>query len=1255
MRGLLLCCLLALATCQNLRYDLTLNPKKTYEYRYEGVVNFKVNRANFAESGVKITCKARITGVSGQTFLLQLSDLGFAEYNGFPEKNDYEPSPKLVKRIAAQLVKPFKFEYTNGHVSDILASAEISNTVVNIVRGILEFFQVTVKTTHTIYELEEFGLHGKCQSNYAIEEDTKTNDWTVTQVVDVTNCREKAEMFRGMAHAMDDKLSEERGVSVFSTVRYVYTVKPSAEGGLITRAHGLEQQHFSPFNVKGGTFKMQAMKELTLLSVSDTVSTITPGPMESKGDIVYKFEDVDVHMPIVMQNLDNPIPKAVELIKHLAEANMHMIDNASTDDIIKVYQLMKVIPTEGLESMWKQFADSPEYRRWFLDLSVETGDAKILKFLEKRFQARDLTLTEAWQTFLLALQHLQTTPELVEMAKIFLRMPYSKSYTYLWHTVVLSYGSLVYRHCEYHTPCPMTAVQPLLDMATDALRRNDREEMVLALKALGNAGHPGSIKTIMRFLPGVAATPVDLPAFVQSAAVQAMRLITVRDPHSVQDITMNLFLQKHLQSEIRMLALMVLFDTKPSMALVSTVTTHLMEEKDLDVGSFAYSYLRGFARSWTPDNHFISIASSVAVKILAPKFGRLSYFYSKARRVDWFDDDFLTGLTSEFFMLKRANNIIPSKIMSKGKFHMIGRIIQLMEFGICADGIKELFGTSIPGFKGNYTFQDLQTIFKVLQTWEKMPDDKPVLSAYSRASGQEWFFADISKETIRNIITVLNLSAEKTSLLWAAIEHLQKGTSWNYRRPFLILEARYFQATTLGLPVEISKYYNTLSAVTVNSKASINPPLTDHLGQLLNSEVSLETDGFAGFSKDFWVFYGISTDLFQCGFESKNKMPVVVPWKFTAKINVAEKKFELDFPPCKEEIELFSLRYDVYAVFRNIEEPTSPRKTSLMLISDEATEEMTEVLNRNTWYPFHNMSTEGDVYGVGLCAEYSLKRQYYREDYPLYYFLGYANMSLKIVPVETVKPVDKIHFELDAGPSRHPMSTRQLLKTLRKLSKEASNRINLSSDSASRQRESYRRNYDVMMESATPEAVFNLKAFAMRENEKPEGYDVAMYYTPEAHAQNVQVIMSQVGDDTNWKMCLDTSIEADAEAKAHIRWGAECQSYDMSVKADVGQLNDSKPALRAKAHWTMIPEYMTKMGKRIERYIPGMAFLYGFYQEHEENDKQEVSASVVAASPNTIHVKVKFPEYTVFYNNMSFPIPYEGWEHLRNMTNPTMN
>lgn len=32
-----------------------------------------------------------------------------------------------------------------------------------------------------------------------------------------------------------------------------------------------------------------------------------------------------------------------------------------------------------------------------------------------------------------------------------------------------------------------------------------------------------------------------------------------------------------------------------------------------------------------------SIASSVAVKILSPKFGRLGYYYSKAKMRDWFN------------------------------------------------------------------------------------------------------------------------------------------------------------------------------------------------------------------------------------------------------------------------------------------------------------------------------------------------------------------------------------------------------------------------------------------------------------------------------------------------------------------------------------------------------------------------------------------------------------------------------------------
>uniref|UniRef100_A0A4W6DUS7 Vitellogenin 3, phosvitinless n=1 Tax=Lates calcarifer TaxID=8187 RepID=A0A4W6DUS7_LATCA len=1283
MWGLLLCCFVALASKFSLHIILllSLNPRKTYEYKYKGEVNFGLGMPNLAESGVRMMCKVKITGMSAQTFILQVSDLAFEEFNGFPGKNSFNASPKLTQRIAAQLVKPFMFDYAGGHVVDIRAPAEISDTVVNIVRGILDFFQVTVKTTQRIYELEEVGIHGKCQSNYAIEEDKETKDMTITQVVDVTNCREKAAIYRGMATAVLDQVSKQRGESVVTTARCVYTVKPTTEGGLITRAHGLERQHFSPFNVKGGSFKMRATKEMVLLGVSDTARAVMFGSMESKGSLVYKFVNAEANVPIMMQNLDNPVPKAIELIKRLAEANIYHIDSATTEDTIKLYQLLRVMPFEGLDDMWKQFSGNEEHRRWFLDSIVEVSDARILKFLEMRFQAEDVSVTEALETLLLSINHLQAIPDLVEMAKMFLNIPFSKTNIYLWHTVVLSYGSLVYKHCAYYTPCPVAAVQPLLDMAMEALRNGNETDMVIALKALGNAGHPGSIKTIMRFLPGVAANPVDLPPRVLSAAVQSMRLIAARDPHSVQDITMALFLQKDVPTEIRMLAFMILFDTKPSMALVSTVTAHLQHEKDLHVVSFAYSYLKSFARSSTPDNHFLSTACNIAVKILAPKFGRLSYHYSKAMRMDWFNDDFLIGTAAEVFMLRSATHVFPTEIMMKGKFYFIGRILQLLELGIRGEGIKELFGSGIPGFRGDLGFSDFQAIFNVLENWEILPNDKPILSAYSRASGQEWFFADINKDLIQNIIKAMSPSAGKESPVWAAIENLQRGISWHRTKPFLIFEVRYFQATTLGLPIEISKYYESVNGITVNAKAAVNPPLTERLGQLLTSEISLETDDdmlhlftttqficfFFSFTKDVWVFYGINTELFQCGSEIKTKNPLAIPWKFSAKINVREKKFELDFPPCKKEFEILSVSSDVYAVSRNIEEPAMAKMTPMMPNAVDSNDEVShmgptlvrpeadQIATPNIWHPRSKMCAESNIYGAGVCVDSELRREYYQEEYPLYYFLGYTHLAVKVVPAQTIKAVDKIHFEVNGGPSRHPMSARQLLETLRRLSKEATRRVRLSSDSASSVRGSHHSRHDTIMEvwDSAPEALLNIKAFAMSGNQKPEGYDAAMYYTPEANIQNTQMIVSQVGEDTNWKMCVDTTVHTHAEAKAHIRWGAECQSYEMSMRAATAHLPGSKPTLKAKVHWTRIPEAMAEMGRRIESYIPGMAFLLGFYQQHERNAKEEVSASVVAASADSIDVKIKFPEYTIYRQAIPVPLPPASFQEFQHDTRNT--
>lgn len=48
----------------------------------------------------------------------------------------------------------------------------------------------------------------------------------------------------------------------------------------------------------------------------------------------------------------------------------------------------------------------------------------------------------------------------------------------------------------------------------------------------------------------------------------------------------------------------------------------------------------------------------------------------------------------------------------------------------------------------------------------------------------------------------------------------------------------------------------------------------------------------------------------------------------------------------------------------------------------------------------------------------------------------------------------------------------------------------------------------------------------------------------------------------------------------HLRWGAECQSYEMSMNAATAHLPGSNPTLKVKMHWNNVPEYMKTLGKR---------------------------------------------------------------------------
>uniref|UniRef100_A0A4W4HEK0 Vitellogenin domain-containing protein n=1 Tax=Electrophorus electricus TaxID=8005 RepID=A0A4W4HEK0_ELEEL len=1190
-----MCCL-----CE--RENPTLNPKKTYEYKYVGMVNVGRDMPDLAEAGIKLQCTFKITGVSMHTFLLGISNVVFEEFNGIPGESSFRLAPNLTKHLAAELTRPFTFEYTKGQVSDIKAAPEVSNTIVNIVRGILGFLHVTVKTTQRAYELTEVGIHGVCQSSYVIEENTTTKELYVTQVVDIANCQQKVAIYDGMALTEENKISKERGENVVATVKYAYTVKSTGSGGLITQASANERHHFSPFNVKGGNSKLQAIRNIVLLKETDTVGKPVTGQVKSKGNLMYQIEKGLWQMPILMTDLTKPVPKIIDLIKHLAQDNIHQLNGATSADVLNLIQLLRSTTQEDLELLWKQLSTNNEHRRWFLDTVVEVTDERVLKFLQKRFKAADISANEAGQTLLLAFNHLSAKLELVEMAKEFLTLPFSKSHILLWNTVVLSYGSLVYKVCARVNPCPVITVQPLLNMATNGLAKGVKEDMVVALKALGNAGHPLSIKTIIKFLPGFSAKADTLPTSVKTVAVQSLRHLAIRDPHKVRHHHTSSCAWETITAEIRMLASIILLETKPPVAVISLVTEILLHESDLQVASFAYSRLRSLAMSRTPDNHYLSTACNIAVKTLARKLGRLSYRFSQALRLDWFHDDLLAGASGEFFILRNGTSVIPTSIISKGKLHFIGRILQLVELGVRAEGLNELF-------KDRSDFQSL-------------PKDKPLLSVYARVFGQEVSFVDLNQDVIQKILKSMSLMASKENKVWNIIQNLQKGLSWHWTKPFLTFETRFIQPTCLGLPAEISKYYFSLTAINVNAKADFNPPPKEHLHELINADISLDTAGFSGSAKDFFAFHGISTDLFQCGAQLNSKTIVSLPWKIGMKRNTNDNNYEINLVPTKKNTELLTVNFNIYAVSRNIEDLSLAKMTPMTPenkdYEENASMERKDTDGTEVYHPKLKYCAEASIYGTAICTEIEVQRVHYLKEYPLYYFLGYTRFTCQLQPGRLYY---SIHSFTECTELLH-VTTCPLLSSLIQQS------FTISGLSLKQGLE------------LTPDPVLTVKVLAFSPKGKPRGYEGSAYYTPTTQMDDIELIISEVAEEVNWKICADANIDKiQSGAKAHFKWGAECQPYEVAVK--VSAVGGTKPSINVEINWGAVPAFIQVVGQRIREYLPGMSYLMGFHQKHEKNDEQEVSATL-ASSQEGFDVKVKIPELTIYRHGISPPFEFVG-------------
>ncbi|NXP99983.1 VIT2 protein, partial [Vidua macroura] len=1024
---------------------------KTYLYSYESLIMHGLPDRSLAMAGVRLASKVEISRVSHSDHLLQIRSPKLEEHNGFWPIDSFTPSSRLSETIAACLSQPFKFEYTEGRVGSIFAPEECPVLCTNLVRGVLNMLQITIKKTQNVYELQEAGIEGVCQTRYVIQDDSQNNRATISKSKDLMDCQDKAVKNLGMAYVRPCPTCPLKARNMKGTVTFTYKIKYDDSGASLTSAMSDQVYQISPFNEPNGVAVMEARQELSLVGTKRSPISAPTSQLQNQGSLRYHFSGELLQMPIPLIRIKNPDLQLTETLRQLVQNNEKGATKEASANFLQMVRLFRVATLDQIESLWLQFVNELPYRPWFLSAICAAGATDTFRFLKQKIHDKKLNIWEAAVTLPLTFHFVTPNKQTLEIASSFLTCPQIQKV--LMHRIIvyLGYGSMVNKYCAQASLCPNELLQPLHDLATEAASKGDAKDMSLALKAMGNAGEPASIKRILKFLPTFSSSAASLPNRIHADAVLALRKIARKDPAKVRELTLQVFMDSTLAPNVRMVACVVLFETKPALPTVAALASSLLTEPSLQVASFAYSHMKTLAAGRIPQLYKLSAACNIAIKLLGPRLDRLSYRYSKVIQISDYSSQYQAGAIWRVYLMNSPSTMFPSDIITKVRGYYANTATDIIEVAFRSQGLTKLLRKQNIPFAEYDTYKTLKELGKSLLGWKELPPEDPLVSAYIKVLGQEIAFVDIDKDAIQQMMMSLTGSSDWQPVVKKVMEEVQRGISGRWTLPVLVGEMRHIVPSTAGLPLELGLCGAAVAQAAADVDVKVSPTVSDNFkpSQLWETKMDIHADIRPKAYFHMIAMMGINTQYFQSGFEYHAEFSANTTMKFDARINMKEKNLKIETLPCHEEVELAAVRSEVYAISRNMEEVDSEKKSQIFpkgeipSISDQLLQSTEGSSNPGSWKQssipnviskgyqqgseeVHHNSAGRRFYARRFCKKFeslgcstclSLKSQnsaFLRNTY-LHKLLGEFEAKIILQPVHTDADIDKIQLEVQAG------------------------------------------------------------------------------------------------------------------------------------------------------------------------------------------------------------------------------------------------
>ncbi|XP_050833495.1 vitellogenin-2-like isoform X2 [Serinus canaria] len=909
--------------------------------------------------------------------------------------------------------------------------------------------QITIKKTQNVYELQEAGIEGICQTRYVIQDDSKNKRATVSKSKDLTDCQDRAERSLGMAYVRPCPTCALKARTIKGTVTFTYKIKYDDSGASLTSAMSDQVYQISPFNEPNGAAVVEARQELSLVGTKRPPLSEPTSPLQKQGSLRYHFSGELLQMPIPLIRIKNPDLQLTETLRQLVQDNERGATKEASAKFLQTVQLFRVATLDQIESLWLQFVNELPYRPWFLSAICAAGATDTFRFLKQKIHDKKLNIWEAAVTLPLAFHFVTPNKQTLEIASSFLTCPQIQKV--LMHRIIvyLGYGSMVNKYCAQALLCPNELLQPLHDLATEAISKSDAKDMSLALKAMGNAGEPASIKRILKFLPTFSSAAASLPNRIHADAVLALRKIARKDPAKVRELTLQVFMDSTLAPNVRMVACVVLFETKPALPTVTALASSLLTEPSLQVASFAYSHMKALAAGRIPQLYKLSAACNIAIKFLGPRLDRLSYRYSKVIQISDYSSQYQAGAIWRVYLMNSPSTMFPSDIITKVRGYYANTAMDIIEVAFREQGLTKLMRKQNIPFAEYDTYKTLKELGKSLLGWKELPPEDPLVSAYIKVLGQEIAFVDVDKDAIQQMMMSLTGSSDWQPVVKKVVEEVQRGISGRWTLPVLVGEMRHIVPTVAGLPLELGLCAAAVAQAAADVDVKVSPPVSDNFktSQLWETKTDIHADIRPKAYFHMIAMMGINTQYFQSGFEYHAEFSANTTMKFDARINMKEKNLKIETLPCHQEVEVAAVRSEVYAISRNMEEIDSEKKSQIFpkgeipSISDQQSTEgsskpgswkqsslpnvISKGYQQGSEEARHN-SARRRLYSRRFCKKFeslgcstclSLKSQnsaFLRNTY-LHKLFGEFEAKIILKPVHTDADIDKIQLEVQAG------------------------------------------------------------------------------------------------------------------------------------------------------------------------------------------------------------------------------------------------